>query len=129
MIVKTFKICAVISTVALVAIAVGNLVSAYQWHVDLKSREPSFKDKASEMATSGEFKKLEATSRKRLQEYPLDIDAKWSLGLSQYELGHYEEAKKTWTELNEHAPNWENTISQMLVRVETKIKASSEIKK
>lgn len=129
MIMKTLKICTVISTIALIAIAVGNLLAAYQWYVDSKPKEPSFREKASEMATSGEFKKLEVASRKRLQEYPLDIDAKWHLGLSEYELGRYEEAKKTWTELKEHAPNWENSISQMLVRVEAKIKASAETKK
>lgn len=126
---KTFKICAVISTIALIVIAVGNLIAVYQWHVDSKPKEPSFRDKALVMASAGEYEKLEAASRKRLQEYPMDIDAKLNLGISEYELGRYEEAKKILTELNEHAPNWEKQISQMLVRIEAKIKTSSEMTK
>jgi hypothetical protein len=109
---------------ALVLIAVANVASTYLWYRDAQPKEESFSDKANEMATRGDFADLEKMSRARLEKYPMDLNAKWYLGVSQYELGRYQEAKDTLFELNAHAPQWEKGITQMIVRVEAKLKAN-----
>lgn len=123
---RTFKICAIIGTLALVLIALANIASTFLWYRDAQPKEESFAEKASEMATRGEFNELETLSRARLGEYPKDLNAKWYLSVSQYELGKYPEARETLLELDGHAPQWEKGISQMLVRVEAKLKTPEE---
>jgi TolA-binding protein len=125
---KIFKVCAVISTVALVIIAVSELTTSYYWYLDAQPKEQSFENKAQEMATRGEFAELEKMSRSRLEKYPLDGYAKWYIGCCQYENGKYQEAKETFLDLNNHAPNWEKGISNILVRIETKLQETEEKK-
>ncbi len=122
--IKWLMILATLSTIALVAIAVGNVTSAILW-LHEQSPTKSFKDQCEALADSGQYVELETLTSERLKEFPKDPTALWYLAIAAYGQDDLPRAKDLIKTINERTPWWESSIRRMQQMIESREKSQS----
>ena len=115
--VKWLLTLATISTIALVAIGISNVVTAILWYRDSQPEPKSFQEQCSDLAESGQYDKLQSIATDRLKDFPKDPMAFWYLAMSHYGKNDFDKAKETLRGIQGETPWWDSQINRMLVMI------------